>query len=87
MPTIKSLEKEIELIKNRNRKVEADKEWETSWNRKLLISFFTYLVILSFFVVAKLPNPFISALIPCIGFLLSTMTLSFAKDIFMKNRK
>ena len=32
------LEKEIEQIKQRNKKVELDKAWETSWTRKICIS-------------------------------------------------
>ena len=31
----KDLEKEIIQIKERNKRVELDKKWETSWTRKL----------------------------------------------------
>lgn len=31
----KDLEKEIENIKERNKKVELDKKWKTSWTRKI----------------------------------------------------
>ena len=34
----KDLEKEIEEIKNRNKRVELDKKWETSGTRKICIS-------------------------------------------------
>ena len=34
----KNLEKEIESIKKRNKRVELDKAWETSWTRKICIS-------------------------------------------------
>ena len=38
-------EKEIKKIKERNKKVELDKEWETSWTRKLCIMLLTYVVV------------------------------------------
>ena len=42
---LKDLEKEIENIKERNKKVELDKSWETSWTRKLCICILTYIVV------------------------------------------
>ena len=39
---LKNLEKEIENIKERNKKVELDKSWETSWTRKICIMILTY---------------------------------------------
>ena len=32
---VKNLEKEIKDIKLRNKRVEADKAWETSWSRNI----------------------------------------------------
>ena len=34
MTNLKKIEMEIEKIKQRNKKVEADKSWETSFTRK-----------------------------------------------------
>lgn len=34
---LKELENEIAKIKERNKKVELDKAWETSWTRKICI--------------------------------------------------
>ena len=42
---LKNLEKEIENIKERNKKVELDKSWETSWTRKICIMILTYIVV------------------------------------------
>jgi len=33
-----NLEKEVTDIKARNKRVEADKAWETSWSRKIVIA-------------------------------------------------
>jgi len=41
---IQNLEKEVELIKERNLRVEAEKGWEVSWSRRLFISISTYLI-------------------------------------------
>lgn len=35
------LNKEIEEIKKRNKRVELDKAWETSWTRKICICILT----------------------------------------------
>lgn len=43
---LKDLEKEIENIKQRNKRVELDKKWETSWTRKLCICILTYIVVI-----------------------------------------
>ena len=73
------LEKEIKLIHERNRKVETDKAWETSLSRKIIIAILTYLLIVIFFIFAKLEKPFIGAIVPTLGFLLSTLSLSIFK--------
>lgn len=75
MTSIEELKKEIDEIKTRNKRVEADKAWETSWTRRLLILALTYFVIVVFFFVTKLPDPFANAVVPSAAFLLSTMTV------------
>ncbi len=79
MTSLDELKKEIDSIKARNKKVEADKAWETSWTRKLLILVLTYIVIVIFFFVSKLPDPFVNAVVPSVAFLLSTMTVPLFK--------
>lgn len=87
MATIEKLEFEIEEIKRRNQKVEADKAWETSWARKVLISFFTYVVIVVFFYFARLPKPFINAIVPAVAFILSTLTVPLFKKWWLTKLK
>jgi len=77
-------EKEIKKLKERNKKVETDKAWETSKTRKIIIAIITYLTIVSFFIVAQLPSPFVNAIVPTIGFLLSTLGMGFFKNIWVK---
>ena len=78
------LEKEIQQIKERNKRVEVDKAWETSLTRKLVIAILTYLVIVIFFFIAELPQPWINAIVPSLAFILSTLSLPLFKKIWMK---
>lgn len=79
------MKKDIETIKERNRRVEADKAWETSGTRKLIISIMTYLVIVLFLFIINAPKPWFTALIPTIGFLFSTLTLPIFKEWWLKS--
>jgi len=79
MPTIEELQLEINEIKNRNQRVEIDKAWETSWTRKIIILLLTYIVVVIFFFSAGLQKPFVNAIVPTIGFVLSTLTVPFFK--------
>ena len=88
MVNIADLEKEIEKLKERNRRVEIDKAWETSLTRKGLLIIFTYLAIGFYLNAINVPNPWLNAIVPSIGFLLSTLTLSYFKNLWIKfNRK
>ena len=48
-----NVEKEIELIKERNKKVELDKGWETSCTRKICIAVLTYFVVVLYSYIIK----------------------------------
>lgn len=76
---VESIEKEIEALKQRNARVEADKAWETSSVRIFSIAVVTYLIasLLLFFIGAK--NVLSNALIPVIGYYLSTRSLPLIK--------
>lgn len=78
------LEKEIQKIQDRNKRVELDKAWETSKFRKIVIAVLTYFVIVLFFVFAGLPNPFVNAIVPTLGFILSTLSLPLFKKVWLK---
>lgn len=80
------MKSEIESIKERNQRVEADKAWEISITRRAIIAVMTYIVIVIFLIVIHAPSPWLSALIPTIGFILSTLTLPFFKKIWLKCR-
>lgn len=79
-----TIEKRLERIEQRNQKVELDKEWETSIARKVVIAILTYAVIVLFFYMAELPQPFINAIVPTVWFVLSTLSLTYFKQWWIK---
>ena len=81
------IEKEIKSILERNRKVELDKLWETSFTRRIIIAVMTYLIIVLFLYIIKIPFPWLNALIPTIAFILSTLSVPFFKEIWLKYKK
>lgn len=82
MDKYKELEKRIFEIEKRNKKVENDKAWETSLSRKLLLILFTYLTIALYMKFVLNTNPWLNAIIPALGFYLSTLSLPFFKKIW-----
>jgi len=87
MTSLEDLKLEIDKINARNKRVEEDKAWETSWSRKILILILTYIVIVIFFYISKLGNPFTNAIVPTTGFFLSTLTAPFFKKMWLKYYK
>jgi preprotein translocase subunit SecF len=87
MDEIGQIKKDIQEIKERNARVEKDKAWETSLSRKILITILTYIVIVLFFFFAELPKPFLNAIVPTLGFVLSTASIPFFKKIWIKSKK
>ena len=83
---LKEIENEINKIKERNFRVESDKAWESSWTRKIFIAALTYLLVALLFIVLGLPEPWLSALVPTVGFILSTLSLAAVKRIWLKRR-
>jgi hypothetical protein len=91
MTTILELEKRLEAVESRNERVTSDKAWETSTARKLCIAALTYLVVVSYLIVIHKDGPWINALVPVIGYLLSTLVLarvkaSWVKKVFRRSR-
>ena len=79
-----NFEKEIIKIQQRNKKVELDKAWETSKTRKVSIAVLTYFVMVLVMYSLKMDSPFIGAIIPTLGFTLSTFSLDFIKEYWKK---
>jgi hypothetical protein len=82
MSDSKTIEDRLNEIEKRNQEVETNKAWEVSWTRKLLIIIFTYLSIALYLKFIVGIDPWINAVVPSIGFLLSTLTLSYFKSLW-----
>jgi len=85
---VKNLEKEIKEIKERNKRVELDKKWETSLTRRLCICILTYVIVVIYsYIISKTSNIWFSSLVPVIGFTLSTLSLKGIRMIWEKKIK
>jgi hypothetical protein len=87
MNTLKQLDNRIKKIEDRNKQVELNKAWETSWTRKITIAVLTYIVILLFFKIAGVEKPLLNAIVPTLGFLLSTLSLGLFKKLWIRVNK
>jgi hypothetical protein len=84
MPSLKELERRIKSIEERNKRVESDKAWETSYIRRALLVLFTYLAIGFYLQAISIPQPWFNALVPAVAFMLSTLTLPFFKRLWLR---
>ena len=84
---IEKIESDIRTIKLRNKSVELDKAWETSFLRRFLIAAFTYLAISIYMSAIHIDRPWLNAIVPTVGFMLSTLTLPWFKKLWAKGRK
>jgi len=77
----------IEKIERRNQRVELDKAWEGSIVRKLLIVLFTYISIGAYMWAIGVNEPWLNAVVPSLGFTLSTLTLPYFKQLWIKKHE
>lgn len=85
--TLKELEKEVNEIKERNKKVESNKSWETSFVRKICIMLLTYITVIIYsYIIREYDNILLSSLVPVIGFTLSTLSLNIIRKIYEKSK-
>lgn len=84
---IKQLREEIEAIKTRNKRVEADKAWETSLTRNIFIAVVTFILAYILMLLITESQPFGKALVGSVLYLLSTQTYGLLKKWWLKKRK
>jgi len=81
---MEDLERRLKEIEERNRKVESDKGWETSWTRRGLLTLFTYIAIGTYMWAIEIHRPWLNAVVPAVAFMLSTLTIPFFKSIWIR---
>lgn len=74
----------LRLILERNTRVELDKAWETSSVRRFSIASITYIVAGLYMSSLGASLPWLNALIPVGGFLLSTLSLPHIKKLWLQ---
>ena len=79
-------EERLNRIEERNKRVELDKAWETSSVRILSISIITYIAAIISLYSIGVSKPYLSALIPVLGFILSTQSIPVIKKYWIKNK-
>ena len=85
---MKELEQRIAKIEKRNKRVETDKAWETSWTRRICIMVLTYLVVVAYsYIIRECDNILLSSLVPVLGFLLSTLSVKAVRRLWEKKNK
>ncbi len=77
-------EQRISALENRNRIVDAHKRWETSWFRRLCIATIAYIVAYAWMTSIGVEVAFLSACIPTGGYLLSTLSLTYARRVWSR---
>ena len=83
---MQTLEERVQKIEERNRAVEQDKAWETSASRRLLLAFFSYIVVAIFFIIIEVPNPWLNAIVPALAFMIQQLSMPYFKKLWL-NRK
>jgi preprotein translocase subunit SecF len=78
------IEDRLRQIEQRNVRVQVDKAWETSMTRRLFIASLTYLTASLFLWMIGVVFSLLSALVPTGGYLLSTLSLPWIKQQWMR---
>ena len=81
------LEARLVAVEQRNARVEAEKAWEVSTFRRMMIAAVTYVIAAAFLVSINAVQPFLSAIIPTIGYMLSTLSLPAIKRWWIRQNK
>ena len=81
---ITSLESRLKAIEERNHRVEGDKAWETSAMRKIVIFVITYIIASVWMIIIDESGWHLKALVPALGWYLSTLTIPFIKKGWIK---
>jgi len=81
-----SIEERLAVIEERNLRVSNDKAWETSWLRRGIIAAITYVCALILLNILGHEGAWKHALVPVMGYLLSTLSLPAIKVLWIEQR-
>lgn len=83
---VKQLEAEIEQIKQRNKRVEADKAWETSKTRTAFVAIITFVLIYLFMRLIHAEQPLLNAFVSVAAYWLSTESYGILKKWWLQKK-
>ncbi len=75
---------DLAIIQERNIRVEADKAWEMSWTRRIIIAVGTYVIIGGYLTILKLEQAWLHAFVPAAAYILSTLGLHYIKLVWLQ---
>lgn len=78
------VEKIVEGIVERNRRVEAEKAWEVSIFRRMTIAVITYIIACVLLWSLGSSQFLLQAFVPAVGYVLSTLSLPWIKSWWMR---
>jgi len=83
---VRQIEITLSNIAERNRKVELEKAWETSRTRVLAVVALTYALMCLIFWVIGVSSYFVNAIVPTVGYFLSTQSLPIVKRLWLEKK-
>ncbi len=84
---MKNIDEKIEAIFERNKRVEADKAWETSLTRHAFLFLITYVTATFLLWSVNADWFFLQGLVPALAYLLSTWTLPPLKKLWIRKNR
>jgi hypothetical protein len=80
-------DRRLRAVETRNARVESDKAWEVSLTRRFFIAAITYLFIGLYLSWLDVAEPWLNAVVPMVGFMLSTLALRSIKTFWSSKRR
>ncbi len=76
---------DLHAIQERNARVEADKAWETSLTRRVMIVIGTYIIVCAYLNILGVEQAYLHAFVPAGAYIISTLGLGKIKQIWITN--
>lgn len=87
MVKIELLQSQVDELKHRNFLKDQDKAFESSWTRTITIICLTYGTLFGYMWGIGVNQPALSAIVPTVGFTLSTLSLPYLKQFWYYFRR
>lgn len=78
--SVAAIQDEVDHINRRNIEKDRGKEFETSYTRVIFLMTITYSTLFGYMSIIKTNNPALDAIVPTVGFNISTWSLPYIKE-------